>query len=183
VVNDDTTHLVAYSFKQSIRHTPRTVGTTDQFGSLSLTTRKPDTLLVPTNTNSATTPSAPDNNAINVDHYKCYKVKVTHGTPKFAGVTVTENDQFRNAALAVKKPKHLCTPVDKNDEGIKNPTGHLLCYTIKSSVGFTPASAFVNNQFSPETMTVVKPREFCIPSTKSLSPSGAFLDTTTDLFE
>jgi hypothetical protein len=170
LVSDATTHLVAYSFRQSTRHSRQTVTTVDQFGTLSLTTTKPDTLLVPTNKGLATTPSAPDNNDINVDHYKCYKVKVTAGTPKFPkGVTASVTDQFTSPpkVFNVRKPKHLCNPVDKNGEGIKNASAHLVCYQVKGASGqpkHSRRSVFTNNQFGPGAMVTIKESELCVPS-------------------
>jgi hypothetical protein len=169
LVSDDTTHLVAYAFRQSLRHTRRTVSVVDQFGTLSLTTVKPDTLLVPTNKDLTTTPPAPDENSINVNHYKCYKVKVTHGTPKFpSGVQATVADQFNAPpkVFDVRKPKHLCNPVDKNDEGVKNANAHFLCYQVKGAAGqpkHVRRSVFTNNQFGPGTMLTLKERELCVP--------------------
>ena len=40
------------------------------------------------------------------------------------------------------------------------------------------ARAIYENAKAPLRLNTVKEREFCIPSTKSLSPSGAFLDPT-----
>jgi hypothetical protein len=149
------------------------VSTTDQFGTLSLTTTKPDTLLVPSNKNLTTTPPAPDDNAINVNHYKCYKVKITPGTPKFPkGVQGTVADQFNSPpkVLSVRKPKHLCNPVNKNSEGIKDPTKHLVCYQVKGAPGqpkHVRRSLFTNNQFGPGAMVTINERELCVPVTEN----------------
>jgi hypothetical protein len=169
LVSDGTTHLVAYSFRQSIRHSSRTVSSTDQFGTLSLTTTKPDTLLVPSNKNLATTPPPPDDNVININHYKCYKVKVTHGTPKFPkGVQAVVTDQFNSPpkTFLVTKPRHLCNPVNKNSEGVKDPSAHLVCYQVRSAGGqpkHVRRSLFTNNQLGPGAMFTIKERELCVP--------------------
>jgi hypothetical protein len=169
LTSDDTTHLVTYSFRQSLRHTRRTVSTTDQFGTLSLTTIKPDTLLVPSNKNLTTTPSAPDENSINVNHYKCYKVKITSGTAKFPkGVQGTVADQFNAPpkVFTVRKPKHLCNPVSTNGEAEKDPTAHLVCYQVKGAAGqprHVRRSVFTNNQFGPGAMVTINERELCVP--------------------
>src|SRR5207248_3002194 len=110
-VMDQNTHLKSYQIKQLTPHARRTVTIQNQFFSpLSLTTIKPDLLYVPTNKDLITTPAAPDLNAISVDHYKCYRVKITSGTPKFPkGVQATVLDQFNSPAklFDVKKPRHL----------------------------------------------------------------------------
>jgi hypothetical protein len=169
IVSDETTHLVAYSFRQSTRHTGRTVSTTDQFGTLSLTTTKADTLLVPSNKDLTTTPPAPDEDAINVNHYKCYKVRVTRGTPKFPkGVQATVGDQFNAPpkVFDVKTPKHLCNPVNKNGEGFKTPMEHFVCYQVKGAKGqpkHVKRGVFTNNQFGPGAMLTLREAELCVP--------------------
>ena len=159
------------AIKQLTPHTHRTVSTQNQFGTLSLTTTRPDLLYVPTNKSLTATPTAPNNTLITVDHYKCYRVRVTPGTPKFPkGVTASVIDQF-NTPIAkifnVRRPKHLCNPVDKNGEGIKNSDAHLVCYPVRGAKGqpkHVRRNVFLNNQFGPETMTTIKERELCVPT-------------------
>jgi hypothetical protein len=181
---DPITHLLAYSIKgQSPKHVKRTaIRITNQLGEIRVSTVKPELLLVPTAKNLSTPPAPPNPTATNVDHYKCYRVRVTPGTPKFAsGTLVQASDQFEAPRLlSLKKVRHLCTPVDKNGEGIKNPQAHLFCYVAKPAVGqphHTRVSGiFVNNQFGPLNVDTLREGEFCIPSHKSFSPSGAFLE-------
>jgi hypothetical protein len=122
-----------------------------------------------------------------VDHYKCYKVRVTPRTPKLPrSVFVSYTDQFTSPArtLRFKRPRHLCTPVEKNGEEIKNSPVHLMCYKVSGTPKHQKRTGlFVNNQFGPERLDTIKEGEFCIPSLKSLSPSGAFLDGGSSLFE
>ena len=108
-----------------------------------------------------------------VNHYKCYKAKVTSGSPAFPkGVQVTVADQFRTTAgtFDVKKPKHLCTPVSKNGEPIPNPDAYLVCYLAKPARGVAKhvpvTPVYVNNQFGPETLKTIKEDELCIPSVR-----------------
>jgi hypothetical protein len=177
-VVDPVTHVVTYLVKrQSPKHIKRTaIRVTNQLGEIYVNTVKPDLLLVPSAKNLATPPSPPNPTATNLDHYKCYRVRVTAGTPKFAsGTLVQAADQFEGARLlSLRKPRHLCIPVDKNGEGIKNPQAHYLCYTAKRAVTspkHTRVSGIhVNNQFGPLTLDTSKESEFCIPSTKSFSP-------------
>jgi hypothetical protein len=66
----------------------------------------------------------PDPASHDVDHYKCFTVKVSKGTPRFQlilGVAVT--DQFIEAQVPnppklfdLQKLTRLCTPVNKNGE-------------------------------------------------------------------
>ena len=177
-VVDPATHVMVYSLKnQSPKHIKRTaIRVTNQLGEIHVNTKKPDLLLVPSGKNLLTTPPVPTPTATNLDHYKCYRVGVTGGTPKFAsGTTVSVSDQFESARLlSLGKPRHLCMPVNKNGEGIKNPQAHYLCYTAKPAVGsprHTRVSNIrVNNQFGPLQVDTAKESEVCIPSEKSFGP-------------
>jgi len=62
---------------------------------------KRDLLLVPTNKSLVGPVSPPNNNLINVDHYKCYKAKTTPGTNRFPATTVNLSDQFQSPAKQV----------------------------------------------------------------------------------
>jgi hypothetical protein len=118
-----------------------------------------------------------------VDHYKCYTVNVTKGTPKFEPILgVAVSDQFIEAQVPspprlfdLKKPTALCTPVNKNNEGIKNPDRHLLCYQANRAKGQPKhdkvEGIHVHNQFGPEQLNTVVEEELCVPSQKTL-PDG-----------
>jgi hypothetical protein len=174
-VVDPATHLVSYLIKrQTPRHVKRTaIKVTNQLGEIRLNTVKPRSLLVPSGKSLVSSPASPNPALLNLDHYKCYRVRVTPGTPKFAsGTLVQASDQFETARLlSLVKPRHLCAPVDKNGEGVNNPQAHYLCYTAKPAVGSpkhtrTPG-IYVNNQFGPLRLDTLRETEFCIPSTKS----------------
>jgi hypothetical protein len=180
-VTDAVTHLASYSVK-GISGTPRFVRRTNvkvvnQLGTLFVDAYKRDLLLVPSN-KSLTGPTTPPVNAlINVDHYKCYKAKTTAGTPRFIPTTVTVTDQFTGPTpktFVLKKFKHLCTPVDKDGEGIKNADAHLACYQAKGAAGqprhVRRTGVNINNQLGPVVLGTLKERELCIPSLKTLTP-------------
>jgi hypothetical protein len=177
-VFDTTTHLVAYQIKSDIKHTRRTnVLIENQISALRVDTTKADLLLVPSNKDLTVDPPAPNLNIINVDHYKCYKIKVTPGTPRLPqGITVSVEDQFASPGkvFTLKKPKHLCAPVDKNGEGIKNPDAHLLCYSVKAASGqpkhVRQSGLHLNNQLGVSVLGTTKESELCIPSIKTLGP-------------
>jgi hypothetical protein len=184
---DPLTHLRGYLIKAAtgapahVRQTNLLV--TNQIGQIRVDTIKPDVLLVPAGKDLGSQPPAPDPQNHNVDHYKCYKVKVTPGTPKFVRTQVTVEDQFETPAKTydLRKVKHLCLPVDKNGEGIKNADANLLCYLTKPSLGqpkhVKRLGVYVTTQFGPERVDTVKEAELCIPSERPApgSPSGAFL--------
>jgi hypothetical protein len=116
----------------------------------------------------------PDPQFNNVDHFKCYKVRVTSGTPSFpAGVQATLGDQFTDPPklFDVLKPRLLCAPADKNGEGIKAPARHLLCYKIRPGAGPPHVGRIglgVRNQFGNERVNTLKESLLCVPSEKFL---------------
>ncbi len=149
------------------------VQVSNQFGPFTVDVIRRDELLTPAHKSLLPPPPpAPDPQTHQVDHYKCYKVKRTGS--KFVPLTVTIEDQFRSPAgtFNVIKPKRLCNPVDKNGEGIQEPSRHLVCYKVKPAVGtplFVRRNAVqVTTQFGSESVDVIKEMELCIPSEKLL---------------
>jgi hypothetical protein len=72
----------------------------------------------------------------------------------------------------VKKPKDLCTPVDKNGEGIEHPLAHLMCYAVKVAKGqaktvLVPGIA-ISNQVFETAVDLRKEDLLCVPATKTL---------------
>ena len=96
---------------------------------------------------------------VDQNHFKCYSVEGT----KLAA-TVSLVDQFGSVTTPVTEPKFLCNPVDKNGEGIPNPSAHLVCYKIKEE--FKQRDVFVSNQFGTDTLKVKDTQLLCVPSTK-----------------
>jgi len=187
-VRDPDTHLEAYQIKSATAHAPQTgITVEDQFaagvegGFLTVDTVKPTQLLVP----SAKGLDAPTSKqpASNADHFKCYKIKVTKGTAKFPkGVQATVVDQFENRVYDIKKPFELCTPVDKNGEGILNPAGHLMCYKAKRAKDQAKHTKVegrihINNQFGlDQQLDTVKELKLCVPAVKNGLTASADLD-------
>jgi len=144
----------------------------NQFGVITVDVKKPKLLLVPSAKDHFTTPDSlvlP----LNVNHFKCYNVKESMDTPKFEKLIVLVDDPNFGITqeFEVKKPKMLCTPVDKNGEGIVDEENHLMCYDIKKLEGdpkFEKLSVFTNNQFGPEELEVKKQKQLCVPSVKIL---------------
>ena len=170
---DSATHLRAYAIRAvrgTPRYSPRTnILVTNQLGDIRVNTIRPDLLLVPA-AKSLTAPPSPPDPGSSVDHYKCYKVRVTPGTPSFQlRVFVTVADQFTPLkTIRLIRPKHLCTPVSKNDEVVKNATVHLMCY-FASGRPRTPTTTgvFVRDQFGPARVDRLSETELCIPSQKT----------------
>ena len=85
---------------------------------------------------------------------------------KFIGVTPK--------SFVVKKIRHLCTPVAKNGETVKNASIHLACFQTKPVTGqpkhVRRLGVHTNNQFGPMVLDTIKENELCIPSIKTLTP-------------
>jgi hypothetical protein len=169
---DPVTHLEAYHIKP-VKGQPKHVsqlGTVvaDQFGTLTVDTIAPDRLLVPTQKGLGEPVELPAPSL--VDHYKCYKVRKSRDTPKFAKVTVTVADQFENRAYTLTRPLRLCNAVDKDGEGMLNPDGHLMCYAVKRAKGELKHTRVIgrihtHTQFGPEQLDSVKEAQLCVPAT------------------
>ena len=73
--------------------------------------------------------------------------------------------------FALKKIKHVCTPVDKNGEGIKTAVAHLACYQAKPASGqpkhVRRTGVNVNDQLGALVVGTIKESELCIPSLKT----------------
>jgi hypothetical protein len=151
---------------------------TNQFGDIKLDTVKPDVLLAPTlKTLALPGPTAPPSDPNVPDHFQCYKVKRSKGSPKFQKILgVTVQDQFGTVNVDLLKPIRLCAPANKRNEDPTAPSHlfHLLCYKTKNS-GFGAVQTFTNDQFGPAQPLLIHRRELCVPSTKN----GAVPTTTT----
>lgn len=163
----------------------------NQFGRLLVDTSKADRLLVPGSQDEFTAPLPLEPDAYDVDHFKCYKVRVKKnlceddptlrcktdtdcpsgacnlGFPK--GLEVTIEDEFTPwQSLQVKKPTRLCNPVDKNNEGLIHPETHLMCYQVKLVDTKYEQRTGVNitNQFGDQRLDTTAEEELCVPSQK-----------------
>jgi YVTN family beta-propeller protein len=183
-IGDTDTHLESYKIKPAEDEDdedheeepePRTrVLVENQFGQLLVDILKPERLLVPSLKNRTEPVELPQPFDPPVDHFKCYKVELSEESEFPEGIQVTLDDQFTASPklFDVKKPTRLCAPVDKNDEGIKKPDRHLMCYQVKPARGEPKhekiRGIYVNNQFGPEQLDVEKEEELCVPSLKTV---------------
>jgi hypothetical protein len=173
-IGDGATHLRSYQIRRtagSPAFVPlNAIEIVNQIGTIVLDALTPEVLLVPAAMDLVTIPSPPNPTAHAVDHYKCYKVRVTKGTPKLPrGVEVLVADEFTSPAkrLLVSKVRHLCVPVDQNGEGIRNPAATLVCYLARPASGqprHQRRTVFVSDQLGPGTVETLKEDELCIPS-------------------
>lgn len=167
-------HLESYQIKRvpGTGKFPKTLNqiVADQFGQMSIDLLKPERLMLPT---AKSLSSAPSPLAAPVtDHFTCYKVRNSPGTPKFVPrIASVVQDQFGPLSVNIMKPKKLCIPTNKANEepGAELHGEHLLCYQAKLASTFIPVRAYTANQFGGETLDVKKAVEVCIAA--QLNPS------------
>src|SRR5262249_37533931 len=101
-------------------------------------------------------PGAGDPLSHAVDHYNCYKAKLSRGASKLAkGTQVTVADPLTSPAklFNVVAATHLYMPVDKNGEGAVQPSASLACYKLRSERGHLKhrkrTAVGINNQIGP----------------------------------
>ena len=172
-VTDSATHLEAYKLKASSgepKHVPQ-LGITveDAFGTLTLDTVKPNRLLVPSGKALGGPAALPSGS---VDHFKCYKVKISDGAPKFPKhVQATVTDQFQTSRLYdIKKPVRLCVPADTGG-GILHSINHLMCYKAKLAdpPKHVPVEGQIHtaNEFGSEQLDTIREQELCVAATRN----------------
>ncbi len=174
-------HLAGYGVRA---RAPRQKGlvVTNQFGTLTLDTSRPDYLMVPT-AKGLDGPPAPLVPPL-VDHFMCYKVKRSRGAAKFVkqlGVSIV--DQLESVSVDVVKPARLCVPANKNGEDPTAPAHPqaLLCYKTRARLGFVGPGVETLNQFGSDTMDLIHRRELCLPSFldgESCAPTTTTTSTT-----
>lgn len=162
-------HLESYQIKRvpGTGKFPKTLNqpVVDAFGAMTVDVLKPERLMVPSAKSLVTPPTAPASPV--TDHFTCYKMRTSPGTPKFvARLASVVSDQFGALSLNILKPKKLCVATNKSNEepGAETHTEHLICYQAKLVSGFTPVRAYTANQFGNETLDVKKPIEVCVPA-------------------
>jgi hypothetical protein len=144
------------------------VAIANQFGTIALDTSKVDRLLVPAAKDPAAPIAPPE--AAAIDHFRCAKAKIPKGAPRFEPIpAVSVVDQFAEPKLYdLKKPTRLCAPVDKNGEGVLDPSALLLCYQAKPGPEqpkhVKRSGLHVAHQLGVELLDTVKEEELCVPS-------------------
>jgi hypothetical protein len=183
-ITDATAHLTCHRISDVAgqpKFVARDVLVDNQFGQQTLTVSRAQSLCLPSEKDLV--PST-----LNLDHFKCYQAKIKKGTPVFTPRTVTLADQYETKTTRVLQPLSICNPVDKNGEGIIDPTTHLICYRVQDVAGqakFKPRDAIVESQFGQSALTVSRSQTLCVPSMKTdLGPlSAEEVDEEDDLVE
>ena len=141
-----------------------TTSSTTSTTSTSATSSSSTTVTSTTSTTRVTTPLEFCEETL--DHLKCYRTR--RNTP-FVPNGVSLEDQFEDVNMTVLRPYRFCNPVDKEDEGINDPTEHQMCYQIRDTVvqpRFRYRDVRVENQFGVQTLVVTRPETLCTPAEK-----------------
>jgi hypothetical protein len=178
---DHPDHLTGYKTRNpSIKRVDQTIVNQFHPTGIRLDVVKTVLLFVPT-AKSLVAPAPPEPVAPTIDHFQCYKVRKTRGTPRFVRIPgVKVDDQFGTGTFDLIKPRHLCAPANKNNEapGAKLHPQFLLCYKVKASAPFTTKQVWLGNQFGPhDNLSLVRRQEFCVPS--ALNPTSTTTTTVT----
>lgn len=159
----DPSHLTAYTIHQTSRFERRSdipvAPDNPIFPPIKVDLVRPDRLLVPASKSVGT--QFPPPLAAPIDHYKCYRVKGAR--TRLRGVSV--QTQFGPITVDVKRPLHLCTPADKNGEGVNDRVHHLMCYLVRARPQ-APLEVSTTNQFEQRTFDIFGIRELCVPAFK-----------------
>ena len=175
---DDPDFLAGYRFKHPFTKV-RNQKIVNQFGTTFVDVLRPAWLFVPSSINLASPPPA-------IDHFQCYKVKRSRGTPKFiqiSGVNVV--DYLGSYTEILVKPRFLCAPANKNgeDPGAETHLEHLLCYKTRAPKLGGVTNQFVANQFGNQLgqqgFDLIRRVEFCVPSLKNPPDSTTTSTSTT----
>ncbi|HKG25648.1 MAG TPA: hypothetical protein VKB09_08360, partial [Thermomicrobiales bacterium] len=164
-IRDPASHLTCYPIEElDPSALPPEVVVDNQFGSLTLKIGKTQRLCVPSRKKEP-----PDGDGCDVkgDHYTCYTAKPAEGEVEVLPFEL--KDQFGATQVRIRDPRVVCTPTDKNGEGIADRELHYDCRQIvASSPDFQPRKVTIENQLGTFTFAVEKPDVLCAPSCKSL---------------
>jgi hypothetical protein len=173
-IGDPSVHLTCYKIRDVRKDEfpafmRQRVEASDQFGAHTLLLRKIRSLCLPSSKSPAGEIPGPPPTSL--DHFKCYTTRQL-GT-KFDSRQVILTDQFNTERVNVVRPEAFCTPVDKNGEGIADPSVHLTCYKIRDVRGdefprFSERRIAEGDQFGTRSLRVEEPRALCLPSSKTV---------------
>jgi hypothetical protein len=129
--------------------------------------------------------TAPQPGTSGVNNFKCYKIK-DNKNPAFTPLVQLQwSDQFGPRLLDLKKPSKLCTPVNKDGDGIANADVHLMCYQAKIAKTTPAQPKFLahkvltkNANVGSSWLDVKSISEICLPAYKGQIPTTTTTTTT-----
>jgi hypothetical protein len=149
---------------------------TNALGVFTVDTVRAEQLLVPASSDPAAFLPAPDPMAHDLDRYKCYKAKTSLGAPKLPTGATALRVALANAftdgrLLRLNKVSRLCTSVDENGLGRKNPAAHLLCFQarrekplVEGDSEATIKNLHVASQWGDQQLDAKRSYDLCLPS-------------------
>lgn len=177
---DQDTHLHARDVKES-KGEPRHLRSfglrlVTELGMFQVDTLKPDRLLVPTAKGVGAPLPAPDPLSHDVDRFKCYKARLSSGTPALprgaTAPTVMLANQFTESALfTLVKLQRVCDAANMNGLGTKNPGAWLACFKARAKLPLLDGSKeptfsglFSTSDFGTEQLATKRAYEVCLPA-------------------
>lgn len=148
----------------------REVLITNRFGEQRLMLEEPETLCLPSEKDGIPATSI-------LEHFNCYEATEANGASHFPDRTTTLDDQFGRRAVRLSGPRLFCTPVDKNGEGIGDPTAHLTCYDVDDDPT-GPRTVVAENQFGLQVLVTAEGKVLCVPTTR-LDPAVSTTSSST----
>lgn len=176
----DPDHLTRYKVVEGAEPKLEQEKIVNEFGTIELDVIGAMSLMVPS-AKSLAAPAPPALANPAVDHFQCYKVRVSTGAKFHKIVGVKVDDQFGTGTFDLLEPKRPCAPVDKNNEnpGAEAHPDHLLCYRVKAPAPFNTLRVWLGDQFgSLNRLRLIQRQEFCVPSLKNPVPTTTTSTTT-----
>jgi hypothetical protein len=82
------------------------------------------------------------------------------------------SNQFQTRAVEISKPNLFCNAVDKNGEGIDDPSAHLTCYNVRRPKSVVNPQVISTDSFGQHELDVLKRRtQLCVPSEQVGQPA------------
>jgi hypothetical protein len=82
------------------------------------------------------------------------------------------SNQFQTRAVEISKPNQFCNAVDKNGEGIDDPSAHLTCYNVRRPRSVINPQVISTDSFGQHELDVLKRRtQLCVPSEQDRQPA------------
>jgi hypothetical protein len=159
-------YLTAFKLKGTAGVPQTGLHLTDRFGSLTVDTKKPVMLLIPTALGTVL-PARPSHS---VDDFTCYKAAISKNTPKLAkGLQAEVASAFGPTRTVDLKSLYLVCVATDRGAGIKNADARLACYKAKPAKGhptMTPSTTqAIASDLATATVDAVGDSLVCVPAT------------------
>ena len=173
---DANSHYLSYrsnlSTPTTSRPTARDFRVTTSLGTLDVTTRGVDRLLISTSIELGSTPAAPARSV--ADNYKCHRIRSRDRGNAGQGPLLI-NEFLEDRSYKLRRPTRLCLPATVNGEAPINRDLNFLCYDVRRSRGEPrhqrPSSDLAaTNIFSSHDIVTRREARLCLPAQIELLP-------------